>query len=169
MNSYGHEVHPSPNPDYIASISSTGILIYSCGSLWTSIIPCLALKGVAQAIACSRSLRAKVFLLNSVNDRETDCYTAMDYINAITRTMNTSYSSKPYGLGYTSTTYPVSAFITHLVHLKGSSVTVDVKRITSLGVGCVQVTGHSDTQGQPRFDANCVREAMDQILKMTTK
>jgi hypothetical protein len=80
MNAYGHEVYPSPNPEYISRISSADVLVYSCGSLWTryyivfvcfrclikfySIMPCLALKGVAQAIAHSPSLRAKVLLCN---------------------------------------------------------------------------------------------------------
>jgi hypothetical protein len=66
-----------------------------------SIIPCLALRGVASAIANSHSLRAKVLfckpthsyclerrlrahqastLVNSKNDRETEGYTAVTYI-----------------------------------------------------------------------------------------
>lgn len=88
------------------------MLVYSCGSLWTSIIPCLALQGVGSAIAESGSLRAKVLLrmsgaplpfdwaqkklisspllspVNSENDRETKQYTALDYVNAIVRTLN---------------------------------------------------------------------------------
>ena len=113
INAYGHEVHPSPNPDYILNLSSNDVLVYSCGSLWTrcdicwfqsemlniftSIIPCLSLRGVATAIARSRSLHAKVllrrcslhfvhlpkrskFVVNSQNDRETENYTAVDYI-----------------------------------------------------------------------------------------
>jgi hypothetical protein len=66
-------------------------------NIFTSIIPCLSLRGVAAAIARSRSIRAKVllrmtsshsmhpvkrskFLVNARNDRETDGYTAVDYI-----------------------------------------------------------------------------------------
>jgi hypothetical protein len=63
-----------------------------------SIIPCLALRGVAAGIARSCSLRAKILLcewtfpkqfffyypekiaVNYKNDRETDGYTAADYI-----------------------------------------------------------------------------------------
>ena len=62
INAYGNEIHPSPNPDYISTLSGRDVLIYSCGSLWTSIMPCLALKGVANAIAGSRMLKAKVLL-----------------------------------------------------------------------------------------------------------
>jgi hypothetical protein len=79
INSYGMEIHPSPNPDFLANLRVRNVLIYSCGSLWTrygisrsieltfisgfdSIMPCLALRGVAGAIASSRTLQAKVLL-----------------------------------------------------------------------------------------------------------
>lgn len=35
MNAYGHEIFPSPNPDYISGIAAKDVLVYSCGSLWT--------------------------------------------------------------------------------------------------------------------------------------
>ncbi|KAI5989767.1 hypothetical protein EDD15DRAFT_2531290 [Pisolithus albus] len=35
INAYGHEVHPTPNPEYIKSLSTAEALLYSCGSLWT--------------------------------------------------------------------------------------------------------------------------------------
>lgn len=62
LNAYASEVYPSPNPDFLSSLNSNDILVYSCGSLWTSIMPVLAIRGVAAAIARSRSLKAKVLL-----------------------------------------------------------------------------------------------------------
>lgn len=35
INAYGHEIFPSPNPDFIANLCKRDVLIYSCGSLWT--------------------------------------------------------------------------------------------------------------------------------------
>jgi len=35
INGYGMEIHPSPNPDYIAGLADKDVLVYSCGSLWT--------------------------------------------------------------------------------------------------------------------------------------
>lgn len=66
-------------------------------------------------------------VVNSRNDRETPNYTAVDYVLTITRALNATYSSSSsqysqYGLGPkggAATTYPVSAFITDLVYLKG--------------------------------------------------
>ena len=46
-------------------------------------------------------------------------------LSAIVRTLNTNYTVQQYGLGNASTTYPASAFITDLVHLKGSKVNVN--------------------------------------------
>ncbi|KAF7367414.1 hypothetical protein MSAN_00804000 [Mycena sanguinolenta] len=160
MNAYGFEIHPSPNPEYISALAANDMLVYSCGSLWTSLIPCLALRGVAAAIARSRSLRAKVLLLNAKNDRETDGYTAVDYINAIVRTLNAHYNTHSYGLGYGSnTTFPVSAFITNLVYLKDTSVQVDLRQITAMGVRCTEVDGSDGA-----FDAVSVKHALDEIM-----
>ncbi|KAF9454921.1 UPF0052-domain-containing protein [Macrolepiota fuliginosa MF-IS2] len=166
INAYGMEIHPSPNPDYLANLGERDVLIYSCGSLWTSIIPCLALRGVATRIA--RSLRAKILLLNSENDRETEGYTAVDYILAIARTLNSSYQMAPYGLGNASTTYPVSAFVTHLVYLEGGSVVVDVTHITALGVSCMRIEGgQASHSGAPRFTPTNVQQAVNDILRET--
>lgn len=162
INAYGMEIHPSPNPDYISNLASRDFLVYSCGSLWTSIIPCLALRGVARAIASSPSLRAKVLLLNSENDRETDGYDAADYIHAIVRTLNSNYHIEPYGLGNANTTYPVSAFVTDLVYLKGTTVSVDLSRITSLGVRCTEVEGVA-VGGRSQFLADIISDVLAKI------
>ncbi|KAI0771043.1 UPF0052-domain-containing protein [Trametes elegans] len=166
INAYGNEIHPAPNPDYLSSLSRYDVLVYSCGSLWTSIIPCLALKGVANGIARSRSFKAKILLLNSANDRETDGYSAVDYIRTIARTLNDGHHAQTYGgLSKADTTYPVSAFITHLVYLKGTTVEVDVRAITALGVQCVEVEGRVDERSKlPQFDAVSVAHVVHNIL-----
>ena len=66
-------------------------LVYACGSLYTSIIPCLALRGVGEAIATSPSLRHKILLLNSSLDRETPGYSALDFVEAIREAATASY------------------------------------------------------------------------------
>lgn len=35
INAYGNEIHPYPNPDFLANIFTRQVLVYSCGSLWT--------------------------------------------------------------------------------------------------------------------------------------
>ncbi|KAI0067548.1 UPF0052-domain-containing protein [Artomyces pyxidatus] len=165
INAYGQEIHPGPNPDYISNLSSNEVLVYSCGSLWTSIIPCLALRGVASAIARSPSLTAKILFLNSRNDRETTGYTAEDYISAIERTLNTRYQVEHYGLGNAATTFPVSAFITHLVYLRGAAIPIDVAHVNRMGVRCVEVESNVlGRDGVPLYDAACAQRAMGIIL-----
>ncbi|TFK76650.1 UPF0052-domain-containing protein [Pluteus cervinus] len=174
INAYGIEIRPSPNPDFLHNLESKDVLVYSCGSLWTSIMPCLALRGVADAIARSRSLRAKILLLNSQNDRETEGYTAADYIHAIVQTLNTSYNAMRHGMGNANTTYPISAFITDLVYVKNTAVKVDEKHITSLGVRCTEAepagpigsTAGQDVATPPKFDAESVKRAIDSIMEI---
>lgn len=38
INAYGNEIHPSPNVDYLSSMSRYNVLVYSCGSLWTRLV-----------------------------------------------------------------------------------------------------------------------------------
>lgn len=96
INNYGLRVQPRPNPRYIQALTERDMLVYACGSLYTSIMPCLALPGVAQAIAAAPSrgsarLKSKVLLLNSLPDRETPRgYTAVDYIQAIQKCLNSN-------------------------------------------------------------------------------
>jgi 2-phospho-L-lactate transferase/gluconeogenesis factor (CofD/UPF0052 family) len=68
INLYGQEIFPEPNGDFFDALDKRDVLVYSCGSLWTSIIPCLALRGLATSIAQSKSLKAKVMLCESLQD-----------------------------------------------------------------------------------------------------
>lgn len=157
INAYGQETFPKPNPDFVRMLRESELLIYSCGSLWTSIIPCLALRGVAHSIASSNSLRAKILLLNSRNDRETTGYTAVDYITTIVRTLNETDAREP-------SSRPPSAYITHLVHLKEGTVPVDQDAIAQLGIKCLCVGGNTyDEDGVARFDTTAVHKALESI------
>lgn len=98
--------------------------------------------------------------MNAQNDRETDGYKAVDYIkyvyllriltvlinpfSTIARTLNASYHSQSYkGLGGFATTYPVSAFITHVVYLKNTTVEVDAGKVTVSRRGCHLNNSHN--------------------------
>ncbi|KAI8142575.1 hypothetical protein BJV82DRAFT_579619 [Fennellomyces sp. T-0311] len=90
INQYGQEIYPFPNPKVISHMSTKETLIYSIGSLYTSIVPCLILRDVGNSIAHSRTLKNKILLLNGSNDRETEGYTAMDFIETIAAALNQS-------------------------------------------------------------------------------
>ncbi|KAG8761615.1 hypothetical protein FRC11_013504 [Ceratobasidium sp. 423] len=137
-----------------------------------SIIPCLALRGVASAIAKSASIRAKVLLLNAQNDRETEGYTAEDYVNAIVRVLNRHDRLSHKALKGTQTPdflirdYPISAFVTHVVYLRGSSIQVNQARLAAAGVHCVEVEGPPGDK--PLYDPATVRQALDRVYGRDT-
>ncbi|CEG68446.1 hypothetical protein RMATCC62417_04705 [Rhizopus microsporus] len=90
MNEYGQEIYPLPNPKVLDHLNTRTELVYSIGSLYTSILPCLILRKIGHAIANSPSLKHKILILNGTTDRETDGYTALDFIGTITNALNES-------------------------------------------------------------------------------
>jgi 2-phospho-L-lactate transferase/gluconeogenesis factor (CofD/UPF0052 family) len=86
INPYGQGIRPPANPRVIEAINDSQAIIYSIGSLYTSIIPSLILRGVGKAIALSPA-RHKILILNGSLDRETGpsaCpFTAVDFVEAI--------------------------------------------------------------------------------------
>ncbi|KAI4206119.1 MAG: hypothetical protein LQ346_001302, partial [Caloplaca aetnensis] len=81
INPYGQEMHPSPNPNAVAAIRAADAVIYSIGSLYTSLAPVLILSGVGEAVATGP--RFKVLILNGSLDRETGGYAATDFVKAV--------------------------------------------------------------------------------------
>jgi uncharacterized cofD-like protein len=71
-----------PTKDALAAIEAADIIIFGPGSLYTSIIPNLIIKGVPEAIA--RSSAFKIYVCNMMTQHgETDGYSASDHVSAI--------------------------------------------------------------------------------------
>ncbi|ERF68269.1 hypothetical protein EPUS_02725 [Endocarpon pusillum Z07020] len=89
INPYGQEISPPPNPRVCEAIRSAQAIIYSIGSLYTSIIPSIVLRGVGEAIRQSPATRTKILILNGSLDREVgprrEPFTALDFVEAIVR------------------------------------------------------------------------------------
>ncbi|KAI7872640.1 hypothetical protein BDF14DRAFT_1715995 [Spinellus fusiger] len=184
INEYGQEIYPVPNPKVISHLSLKQTLIYSIGSLYTSIVPCLVLRNVGNTIAQSPNLKYKVFLLNGTNDRETDGYTALDFITTITSALNESqridarrafYHSSSSTLGSPPYYYPPfpdhlffpsppSAFVTHLIYLNNSSIHVDVHAMQKLGIQCISIQGTCSDHGEAIYDEAILTEALQHIV-----
>ncbi|KAJ3271321.1 hypothetical protein HK104_004706, partial [Borealophlyctis nickersoniae] len=108
INTEKQETFPDLNPLVASHLTRKQTIIYGCGSLYTSIIPCLIVPGVGRLLADRPSNthtqrfshthntnhtlqpRAKLLLLNGTHDRETRTYTALDVILAITDALNFS-------------------------------------------------------------------------------
>ena len=101
INPYGQEMRPPPNPKVLETMIDAEAIIYSIGSLYTSIIPSLILQGVGEAISRYEGARYKILILNGSLDRETPSYTASDFLSAITSACDVSPTTTT-----TTTTFP---------------------------------------------------------------
>ncbi|WVQ73227.1 hypothetical protein IAR50_002793 [Cryptococcus sp. DSM 104548] len=170
INLYGQEIYPDPNHDFIDAIHQRDVLVYSCGSLWTSIVPCLALKGLAGQIASSHTLKAKVLLLNSANDRETTDYAASEYVATILAMLR--HYDKPKRNRVRDQLLPAPEWkaenlISHVVYLEGGTIPIDEEQITQSGIQmvCVPSSVHSAKRGGvPMFSSEAVKWAMSEVL-----
>ncbi|KAG5460509.1 MAG: hypothetical protein BJ554DRAFT_7435, partial [Olpidium bornovanus] len=140
----------------ICSFRRNTTLIYSIGSLYTSIHPCLILWGMGKAIAESPSLRHKILLLNSQNDRETPEYTAVDFLRSVAGALDFSLGNAGW-----PREHPVASYVTHLVYLDNGEIPVDIWQIEKLGVHCVSVRGAIAPNGNPVY----VEEELYRVLR----
>ncbi|BEI83043.1 hypothetical protein CcaverHIS002_0309110 [Cutaneotrichosporon cavernicola] len=169
INLYGQEIFPEPNGELFEALDKRDVLVYSCGSLWTSIIPCLALRNLASSIALSKSLKAKVMLLNSVNDRETPGYTAMDYIDTIANMLRHYDVPVPLQNRDDMILWETSSFITHVAYLEGGKVEVDEQAITARGIKLIRIPSElhcTPKDKTPLFNAMTVEWTMEQVVSM---
>ena len=88
INPYGQEMVPPANPRAISAIKDGQAVIFSIGSLYTSIIPSIILRGIGEAFRTT-SARHKILILNGSLDREvgpsSSLFTAFDFVEAIVR------------------------------------------------------------------------------------
>jgi hypothetical protein len=171
INPYGQEIQPPANPRVIEAIRSSQAIIYSIGSLFTSLIPSIILRGVGQAIYTSPA-RHKILILNGSLDRETGPstrpFTALDFVEAIVRAgeesrgrghgralsrLNGSVAVPPHLAGSVgdgqnhlpqppTVRLPYTSYVTHLLHLEGPGTPyVDRERLSEIGIECVRLYG----------------------------
>ncbi|KAI8986391.1 hypothetical protein BDB01DRAFT_785486 [Pilobolus umbonatus] len=232
MNEYGQEIYPLPNPKILNHLSTRTDLVYSIGSLYTSILPCLILRKVGHAIAHSPTLKHKILILNGTTDRETEGYTALDFIATITNALNESqlidarrqyydthqedeslnnpiqgqFYPRPVGHGFrhwpppqtpsasrssgsqegyvptsnvmvnkkfsSQHSFPPelvpnshpSTYITHLIYLSNSCVPVDVPKVESLHIKCIEIKPNPSTK-EPTYQSAYLQEALASIVR----
>jgi 2-phospho-L-lactate transferase/gluconeogenesis factor (CofD/UPF0052 family) len=171
INPYGQEIQPPANPRVTEAIRSSQAIIYSIGSLFTSLIPSIILRGVGQAIYTCPA-RHKIIILNGSLDRETGPstrpFTALDFVEAIVRAgeesrgrgngralsrLNGSVAVPPHLAGSFSdgqdhlsqpppVRLPYTSYVTHLLHLEGPGTPyVDRERFSEIGIECVRLYG----------------------------
>lgn len=102
INPYGQEILPPANPRAITAINNAQAIIYSIGSLYTSLAPSLVPRGIGEALrkntttSDNTSIRTKILILNGSLDREVgpqppalgsggSIFSALEFIEAIIR------------------------------------------------------------------------------------
>lgn len=181
INPYGHEIWPVANPKVLSALEASDAIVYSIGSLYTSIIPSLILRGVGAAISPPSSsssssstpsvrTRPRILILNARVDRETgpaaSPMDAVDFARALARAARESQTD----FGPLADA-DVSRYVSHLVYLdgaesggaRGAAVVgaggggawmmprVDVAALGRLGIECVKVKGRVVREGRKRM------------------
>jgi 2-phospho-L-lactate transferase/gluconeogenesis factor (CofD/UPF0052 family) len=168
INPYGHEIRPAANPKAVAALRAARGVVFSIGSLYTSIMPSVALRGVGAALAGLPAGVARVLVLNSRTDRETGPAAtpmgAVEYVRAIARaageSMGESREEAEEG--------GCERFVTHLVYLDGEGTpVVDTEALELMGISCFKAVGRWDDQGKTkilRYDEDELAAALERIL-----
>ncbi|KAJ5312572.1 hypothetical protein N7508_003402 [Penicillium antarcticum] len=192
INPYGQEIRPPANPRVLEAINDSQAIIYSIGSLYTSIIPAIVLRGVGKSIVSSPA-RHKILILNGSLDRETGPPTApfiaSDFVEAIVSAGeesrgrgpidifkreahdSASDSSKPSTRHFRS--LPYTAYITHILHLEGPGTPhVDRERLAHMGIETLRLygrkitakNGDKETIVGMKYDPNALVQAIEVVL-----
>nr|OQO30269.1 hypothetical protein B0A51_01817 [Rachicladosporium sp. CCFEE 5018] len=158
INPYGQEIRMPANPRVLAALDEATTVIYSIGSLFTSIIPSLVLRGVGHAIADPR-VKSKILILNGTLDRETgpstSPFTALDFVAAIARA---GAESRDQG-GPEQEEY--WQYVTHVIYMDSpTSPKVDMTAFGQLGIETVRVYGRQ----AGRYDSKALGQVLDAIV-----
>lgn len=157
INPYGQEMSCPANPRVIDALAKSATVIYSIGSLFTSIIPSLILRGVGQAI-CAPNVRNKILILNSSNDRETgpssSPFSALDFVAAIAEALAQSRGlQRPEVKDY-------CYYVTHVVYLETEAAPrFDKEGFAKAGIEGIRLYGKAG-----RYDDGALEQALGMVL-----
>ena len=164
INPYGQEMRPMPNPKVLEAINEADAIIYSIGSLYTSIIPSLILQGVGTAIARSEGPRFKILILNGSLDRETGDMTASGFLNAITRACVESQGETIRSREEIDME-SWKEYVTHIIYLEGDCAPIIGKEeLWKYGVQTVRLYGRKGSNGTMEYDGKALAQALSAIL-----
>ncbi|KAL8736027.1 MAG: hypothetical protein Q9166_000589 [cf. Caloplaca sp. 2 TL-2023] len=177
INPYGQEMHPSPNPKAVAAIEVSEAVIYSIGSLYTSLAPSLILRGVGPAI--TNGPRFKVLILNGSLDRESGGYKGLDFVKAVVNCceesarleganaarINVTDTDVDGTEGLDSMKTTIRKYVTHLIYIDHPTAPyVDRELLSAWGIEVVRLYGRKGADGKMRYDEKGLTQALGAIL-----
>ena len=141
---------PPPPPETLAAIAAADLITVGPGSLFTSIITNLLVKGISEALAGAQGTR--VFICNLMTQANESLHlTASQHIERIYE-----HAGRPIFDYALVNTAPVSDEIRARYAAEGAEITIaDVDRIESLGIQCI--TGNFAAEG------DVLRHAPDRV------
>ncbi len=168
INPYGQEILPPANSLVTEAIRDSQAIVYSIGSLYTSIIPSVVLRGVGVAITSTQA-RHKILILNGSLDREVgpEPFSAFDFVEAIVRAGEESrQGSKSSGshevMSYKAETY--RRYVTHVIYLVGEGTPeVDRVQLREHGIDTLKLYGRKVGKHM-RYDGQALTGAIETIL-----
>lgn len=179
INPYGQPIRPAANPKVLDALSTAGTIIYSIGSLYTSIVPSLILKGVGEGIALQGGVRYKILVLNGCLDRETSSqggggYGAVEFVKAIVEACVSSFPRPPaasdFAVGYEGGKVEIPrtkwrSYVTHIIYLAGEGTPrVEKEELGALGIECVRIYGRKNLEGGMLYDDVALGGALEAII-----
>lgn len=155
------QIRLDANPRVLSSLTSSSAIIYSIGSLYTSLIPSLILKGVGAALS-SPYIRSKILILNGTVDRETGPswapFSALDFVQAIADACCQSQGREKAERG------ELKSYVTHVVYLEAEGAPrVEREELARVGVEAIKTYGRRE-KGEVRYDAEALRGALGMVL-----
>jgi hypothetical protein len=171
INLYGEEIRPPANPKVVAALEAAEAVIYSIGSLYTSLAPCLVLRNVGKALMDTGRNTPKILLLNGSHDRETgpdhDGFTAAEFVRAVVRSCASSMGKNTEDDG------TWNRFVTHVIYLEGNGApAVDAAGLKMMGIECMRVYGRRNPEGEGRgmlYDPTALTQTLEAILAVRIK
>ena len=163
INPYGQEIRLPANPRVLEALASSRAVVYSIGSLFTSLIPSLVLGGVGEQLM-DPLIRSKILILNGTLDRETgpstNPFTALDMVAAIAGSCAASRAHP----ALSEAEY--SQFITHVIYLDSPlSPRVDRQKFSQLGIETLRAYGVTGPDGKGvRYDPKGLMQALEAII-----
>lgn len=164
INPYGQEIRLAANPTVLDALDDAQAIIYSIGSLYTSIVPSLVLKGIGAAIS-NPAIKYKILILNSTIDRETgpstNPFSALDFVGAIAKACEESKGQPPPTVPVVKMKY--STYVTHVIHLAGPGTPeVNKEELKSLGIEAIKVYGRREEgENFVRYDERGLIQALE--------
>ena len=126
INPYGEEIKPMGNSRAISKLKNSNLIIYSVGSLMTSLMPIIILGNFADTIATTDNAH-KILIINNQYDRETSGIIGEDYIRIVIESMTNALIDyrESKGLPIDPMTIKWKSFITDIIYLDKGEIQMD--------------------------------------------